>query len=121
MSQTLYIMGPPWMMRLHKGVPLSTLWRGIDMVPKPLTEDICGCRETGLFCYMEMTPKAEIISTRYTKAIVKSCAALSYVEAQARMDDSSVQLVFSGFMIIMSWLNRCARGVVWSRSSGHKT
>ncbi|KAL6524421.1 Exosome complex exonuclease RRP44 A [Orobanche hederae] len=35
-----------------------------------------------------MTPEAEIISTRYGKAIVKSCAALSYVEAQARMDDS---------------------------------
>lgn len=34
-----------------------------------------------------MTPEAEIISTRYTKSVIKSCAALSYVEAQARMDD----------------------------------
>ncbi|PSS29976.1 Exosome complex exonuclease RRP44 A like [Actinidia chinensis var. chinensis] len=37
---------------------------------------------------IEMTPEAEIISTRYTKSVIKSCAALSYVEAQARMDDS---------------------------------
>jgi exosome complex exonuclease DIS3/RRP44 len=35
-----------------------------------------------------MTPDADIISTRYTKSVIKSCAAMSYVEAQARMDDS---------------------------------
>lgn len=35
----------------------------------------------------EMTPHADIISTRYTKSVIKSCAAMSYVEAQARMDD----------------------------------
>lgn len=40
-----------------------------------------------LFCFQEMTPDAEIISTKYTKSVIKSCAALSYVEAQARMDD----------------------------------
>lgn len=40
-----------------------------------------------LFKYQELTPEAEIISTRYTKSVIKSCAALSYVEAQARMDD----------------------------------
>lgn len=30
------------------------------------------------------------MSTRFTKSIIKSCAALSYVEAQARMDDRFV-------------------------------
>lgn len=35
----------------------------------------------------EMTPEAEIISTRCTKSVIKSCAALSYIEAQAKMDD----------------------------------
>ncbi|KAL8483246.1 hypothetical protein ACS0TY_026073 [Phlomoides rotata] len=94
----------------QRGTSVYLVERRIDMVPKPLTEGV-------LANIMEMTPKAEIISTRYTKAIVKSCAALSYVEAQARMDDSSVQLVFSGFMIIMSWLNRCARGVVVASNS----
>ena len=34
-----------------------------------------------------MTPEAEIITTKYTKSVIKSSAALSYVEAQARMDD----------------------------------
>lgn len=35
----------------------------------------------------EMTPEAEIILTKHTKSVIKSCAALSYIEAQARMDD----------------------------------
>jgi len=34
-----------------------------------------------------MTPDADVISTRYTKSVIKSCAAISYDEAQARMDD----------------------------------
>ncbi|XP_047968505.1 exosome complex exonuclease RRP44 homolog A-like [Salvia hispanica] len=90
---------------LHSGTPLDDeasqrgtsvylVERRIDMLPKPLTEDICSLRadvERLTFSVIwEMTPEAEIISTRYTKAIVKSCAALSYVEAQARMDDSRI-------------------------------
>lgn len=42
---------------------------------------------TSLFYFQEMTSDAHVISTRYTKSVIKSCAALSYVEAQARMDD----------------------------------
>jgi exoribonuclease R len=30
------------------------------------------------------------VSTRFTKSVIKSCSALSYVEAQARMDDRFV-------------------------------
>lgn len=41
-----------------------------------------------------MTPDAEVISTRYTKSVIKSCAALSYVEAQVRMDDRCPHLMF---------------------------
>lgn len=39
-----------------------------------------------------MTSEAEIISTRYTKSVIKSSAALSYVEAQARMDDRCISI-----------------------------
>ena len=31
-----------------------------------------------------------MVSFRFTKALIKSVAALSYVEAQARMDDASM-------------------------------
>ncbi|KAF8409900.1 hypothetical protein HHK36_002418 [Tetracentron sinense] len=88
---------------VHPGTPLDDeatqratsvylVERRIDMLPKPLTEDICSLRSDverlAFSVIWEMTPEAEIISTRYTKSIIKSCAALSYVEAQARMDDS---------------------------------
>ncbi|XP_051124050.1 exosome complex exonuclease RRP44 homolog A [Andrographis paniculata] len=76
----------------QRGTSVYLVERRIDMLPKPLTEDVCSLRadvERLTFSVIwEMTPEAEIISTRYTKAIIKSRAALSYVEAQARMDDS---------------------------------
>ncbi|XAR73670.1 Exoribonuclease II [Bertholletia excelsa] len=76
----------------QRGTSVYLVERRIDMLPKPLTEDICSLRDgvdrLAFSVIWEMTPEAEIISTRYTKSVIKSCAALSYVEAQARMDDS---------------------------------
>ena len=93
--------------------------RRIDMLPKALTEDICSLRggvermtfsvlwarahaththvrrastnsNTSTHAAQEMTPDVDIVSKRFTKAVIKSVAALSYPEAQARMDDSSL-------------------------------
>lgn len=65
--------------------------RRTDMLPGLLTTDICslvGNVERFTFSVLwEMTPDAEIVSTRFCKAIIKSRAALSYAEAQARIDD----------------------------------
>lgn len=76
----------------QRGTSVYLVERRIDMLPKPLTEDICSLRadveRLAFSVIWEMTPEAEIMSTRYTKSIIKSCAALSYIEAQARMDDS---------------------------------
>ncbi|KAA8532084.1 hypothetical protein F0562_006774 [Nyssa sinensis] len=76
----------------QRGTSVYLVERRIDMLPKPLTEDICSLRadveRLAFSVIWEMTPEAEIISTRYTKSVIKSCAALSYIEAQARMDDS---------------------------------
>ncbi|XP_008786671.2 exosome complex exonuclease RRP44 homolog A [Phoenix dactylifera] len=76
----------------QRGTSVYLVERRIDMLPKPLTEDICSLRSDverlAFSVIWEMTSEAEIISTRYTKSVIKSCAALSYVEAQARMDDS---------------------------------
>ncbi|KAI3892292.1 hypothetical protein MKX03_030694 [Papaver bracteatum] len=76
----------------QRGTSVYLVERRIDMLPKPLTEDICSLRSDverlAFSVIWEMTPEAEIISTRYTKSVIKSCAALSYIEAQARMDDS---------------------------------
>ncbi|GLT82513.1 hypothetical protein SLE2022_008780 [Rubroshorea leprosula] len=76
----------------QRGTSVYLVERRIDMLPKPLTEDICSLRadveRLAFSVIWKMTPEAEIISSKFTKSIIKSCAALSYVEAQARMDDS---------------------------------
>lgn len=63
------------------------------MLPGLLTTDICslvgGVERFTFSVLWEMTPGAEIVSTHYCKAIIKSRAALSYAEAQARIDDPS--------------------------------
>jgi exosome complex exonuclease DIS3/RRP44 len=35
----------------------------------------------------EMTPQAEVVSVRFTKSVIASRAALTYAEAQTRIDD----------------------------------
>jgi exosome complex exonuclease DIS3/RRP44 len=67
--------------------------RRIDMLPKPLTEDICSLRadvERLAFSVMwEITDDtAEIINSKFTKSVIRSRAALTYQEAQSRIDDS---------------------------------
>ena len=37
----------------------------------------------------EMTPDAEVASVRFTKAVIRSRAAMTYADAQAAIDDSS--------------------------------
>ncbi|QCE15354.1 exosome complex exonuclease DIS3/RRP44 [Vigna unguiculata] len=79
----------------QRGTSVYLVERRIDMLPKPLTEDICSLRSDverlAFSVIWEMTPEADVISTRYTKSVIKSSAALSYVEAQARMDDSRLK------------------------------
>ncbi|EFJ15219.1 hypothetical protein SELMODRAFT_180518 [Selaginella moellendorffii] len=76
----------------ERGTSVYLVERRIDMLPKPLTEDVCSLRadvERFVFSVIwEMSSEADIISVRFTKGVIKSSAALSYVEAQARMDDS---------------------------------
>jgi len=54
----------------------------------------------------EMTPNAEIVDTRFCKAIIKSQAALSYAEAQAKIDDTSDK---SKLTVALRSLNKMAK------------
>uniref|UniRef100_A0A5B7BSS8 Putative exosome complex exonuclease RRP44 n=1 Tax=Davidia involucrata TaxID=16924 RepID=A0A5B7BSS8_DAVIN len=97
----------------QRGTSVYLVERRIDMLPKPLTEDICSLRadveRLAFSVIWEMTPEAEIISTRYTKSVIKSCAALSYVEAQARMDDSRLMDPLTTDLRNMNALAKCMR------------
>ena len=64
----------------------------IDMVPKRLGEDLCSLHQhvdrLAFSVFWEMDADANITSTRFAKTVIKSEAALSYAEAQMRMDDA---------------------------------
>ena len=63
----------------------------IDMVPELLSSNLCSLRggeERFAFSVLwEMTPDANIVSTQFTKSVIRSRAALTYAEAQMRIDD----------------------------------
>merc|ERR1712137_827478 len=65
--------------------------RRTDMFPGLLTTEVCSLRsnvERLTFSVVwEMTRDAKILSTKFCKAVICSKAALSYAEAQARIDD----------------------------------
>lgn len=65
--------------------------RRIDMLPKALTEEICslkgGVERLAFSAIWEMTPEGQEVSVRFTKSLIKSVAAMTYAEAQSRIDD----------------------------------
>jgi len=63
----------------------------IDMVPELLSSNLCSLRGNeerfAFSCIWEMTKQAEIISTRFCKSIIRSRQAMTYEEAQIKIDD----------------------------------
>ncbi|CAD5118185.1 DgyrCDS6913 [Dimorphilus gyrociliatus] len=64
----------------------------IDMVPELLSSNICSLRggeERFAFSVIwELDENAKVVNVKFTKSIIKSKAALTYAEAQMRIDDS---------------------------------
>ena len=77
-----------------RGTTVYLADKRIDMVPELLSSNLCSLRggeERFAFSSVwEMTPDAEIVSTNFTKSIIRSRAALTYAEAQMRIDDKSM-------------------------------
>lgn len=69
--------------------------RRIDMVPALLSSNLCSLRGNeerfAFSCIWEMTAKAEIVNTKFHKSIIKSKAAMTYEQAQNKIDDRSDQ------------------------------
>lgn len=75
-----------------RGTSVYLVARRIDMLPKALTETICSLREgvnrLAFSVVWEMDPKTyEILDVRFHRSVIRSSAALTYAEAQARIDD----------------------------------
>ena len=69
--------------------------RRIDMVPELLSSNLCslrgGVERFAFSCVWEMTPEAEIVSTKFHKSIIKSREAMTYEKAQNKIDDPEDQ------------------------------
>jgi len=65
--------------------------RRIDMVPELLSSNLCSLRggeeRLAFSCIWEMTEQAEIVECEFRKSVIKSSAAMTYEEAQNRIDD----------------------------------
>jgi exosome complex exonuclease DIS3/RRP44 len=87
--------------------------RRIDMLPKPLTEDICSLRcgvdRLAFSVIWEVTPQAEAVAVRFTKSVIASRAALTYAEAQSRIDDERLTDELSAGLRTLNRLARCLR------------
>jgi exosome complex exonuclease DIS3/RRP44 len=75
----------------RRGTTVYLVDKRIDMLPSLLGTNLCSLRSDvdrlSFSCVWEMTPEAEIISSRYTKSIIRSKFSFTYDEAQARLDD----------------------------------
>jgi exosome complex exonuclease DIS3/RRP44 len=79
----------------RRGTTTYLVNKRLDMLPKPLTEDICSLRggterlTFSVFFKFDATTGLPVpdAQPRFTKAVIRSDAALTYQEAQAMMDD----------------------------------
>ena len=74
-----------------RGTTVYLADKRIDMVPELLSSNLCslqcGKDRLAFSCLWEMTPEADIVSTKFTKSIIRSREAFTYAEAQMRIDD----------------------------------
>ncbi|XP_070553170.1 exosome complex exonuclease RRP44-like [Ptychodera flava] len=94
----------------NRGTTVYLVDKRIDMVPELLSSNLCSLRGNeerfAFSCIWEMTPDAEILSTKFMKSIIKSRAALTYEQAQLRIDDSSMN---DDITLGLRGLNRLAK------------
>lgn len=83
----------------HRATTVYLTDQRIDMVPDLLSSNLCSLRggeeRLAFSCVWELTPDAEIVSTKYHKSVIKSAAALTYAAAQEKIDDPNDQSVLT--------------------------
>ena len=100
----------------RRGTTTYLVNRRLDMLPKPLTEDISLLRggterlTFSVFFRFDARTGLPVDGTppRFTKAVIKSDAALTYQEAQTMMDDPNDR---SDLANDLRNINRCAKAL----------
>ncbi len=79
----------------QRGTTVYLVDKRIDMLPMLLGTDLCSLKpyvERYAFSVLwEITPEADIVSSHFTKSVIRSREAFSYEAAQLRIDDKSQQ------------------------------
>lgn len=79
----------------QRGTTVYLVDKRIDMLPMLLGTDLCSLKpyvERYAFSVLwEITPDADIVSSHFTKSVIRSREAFSYEQAQIRIDDDSHQ------------------------------
>ncbi|XP_049863650.1 exosome complex exonuclease RRP44 [Schistocerca gregaria] len=77
----------------HRATTVYLVDKRIDMVPELLSSNLCSLRGNeerfAFSCIWELSPNAEIINTRFCKSIIRSRRAMTYEEAQIKIDDKT--------------------------------
>ena len=77
----------------NRGTTVYLADKRIDMVPELLSSNLCSLRggedRLAFSCLWVMNSQAEVVSTTFTKSIIRSRNAFTYAEAQMRIDDAS--------------------------------
>ncbi|KAI8970424.1 exosome complex exonuclease RRP44-like protein [Mycotypha africana] len=78
-----------------RGTSVYLVDKRIDMLPALLGTNLCSLRSNvdrlAFSCVWEMNDNAEIISTDFTKSVIRSKHSFTYDEAQSRIDDERMQ------------------------------
>ena len=78
-----------------RGTTVYLVDKRIDMLPMLLGTDLCSLKpyvERYAFSTIwEITPQAQLVSSTFTKSVIRSREAFSYEQAQLRIDDNSHQ------------------------------
>ncbi|KAK7207134.1 exosome complex exonuclease exoribonuclease-like protein [Myxozyma melibiosi] len=89
-----------------RGTTVYLVDKRIDMLPVLLGTNLCSLmpyvERFAFSAIWEMTPDATIVSTRFTKSVIRSKEAFSYEQAQLRIDDKShVDSLTEGMRILL--------------------
>nr|CDQ04480.1 Bm1955, isoform c [Brugia malayi] len=78
----------------HRGTTVYLCDKRIDMLPELLSSDLCSLRENvdrlAFSVIWTLTSDADIIDIKFHKSLIRSSGALTYEQAQNRIDDPSM-------------------------------
>jgi len=96
-----------------RGTTVYLVNRRIDMVPKRLGEDLCSLHEKvdrlAFSAIWLMDEKATVLKTSFRKSVICSEAALSYEQAQLRMDDARMSDPLTASLRTLNALAKCLK------------